>query len=162
MVFFISELIMSEVSAKSEIFLLKKVPATFADFDFFFPKYPRFWKLKLEYFPIKKVFRKTAKYGKLSFFKLIMSEVSKDLRNIFFTPPILKVEVGFFSDRIFFFTFFPNCGTFICCKLIMSEVSAKSEDIFFAEKSASYLWGFWFFFSKIPPILKLEVGFFST
>ena len=59
----------------------KKVPPTYEVFDFFF------FKLKLEYFPIKKVFRKTAKYGILSFFKLIMSEVSKDLRNIFFYTP---------------------------------------------------------------------------
>ena len=30
------------------------------------------------------------------------------------------------------------------------------------KKSACYLWGFLFFFSKIRPFLKLEVGFFST
>ena len=38
-------------------------------------KYPHFWKLKLDFFPIKKVFRLTAKYGKFSYFKLIMNEV---------------------------------------------------------------------------------------
>ena len=33
--------------------------------------------------------------------ELIMTEVSKDLRNIFLSPkpPILKVEVGIFSDK---------------------------------------------------------------
>ena len=33
--------------------------------------------------------------------KKIMTEVSRNLRNIFFRkiPPILKLEVGFFSDR---------------------------------------------------------------
>merc|ERR1712131_581005 len=33
--------------------------------------------------------------------------------------------------------------------------------IFFFSKRACYLWGFLFFFLKIPPILKIEVGFFS-
>ena len=40
----------------------KKVPPTYGYFVFVF-----FLKLKLEYFPIKKVFRKTPKYGKLFF-----------------------------------------------------------------------------------------------
>ena len=74
------------------IFFLKNPrfwPITHKEFE---PKFPLFWNLKLEYFPIEKVLHKTAKYGKLSFFKLIMSEVSKDLRNIFLSPkpPILK------------------------------------------------------------------------
>ena len=30
------------------------------------------------------------------------------------------------------------------------------------KKSACYLWGFRFFFLKIPPFFKLEVGFFSA
>merc|ERR1711989_291447 len=30
-----------------------------------------------------------------------------------------------------------------------------------SQKRACYLWGFRFFFLKIPPIFKLEVGFFS-
>ena len=68
--------------------------------DFFFAKYPRFWKLKLEYFPIKKVFPKTANNKKISHIKLIMSEISADLKNLFWPkiPPILKLEVGIFSD----------------------------------------------------------------
>ena len=41
------------------------------------------------------------KYSELIFFKLIMTEVSRNLRNIFFRKihPILKLEVGFLSDR---------------------------------------------------------------
>ena len=39
------------------------------------------------------------KYGELSFYKLIMTELSKKLRKIVFhkIPQILKLEVGFFS-----------------------------------------------------------------
>ena len=32
----------------------KKVPPTYGDFDFFFPKYRRFWNLKLDFFPTEK------------------------------------------------------------------------------------------------------------
>ena len=41
------------------------------------------------------------KYRESPPYKLIMTEVSRILRNIFFPkiPPILKLEVGFFSDR---------------------------------------------------------------
>ena len=49
----------------------KKVPATWWDFDFFFPKNPRFWKFKLDFFPLKKVFeifwRNTANYLYLNY-----------------------------------------------------------------------------------------------
>ena len=73
-------------------------PITNAEYEL---KYPHFWKLQLEFFPIENFFRKTAKWGKFTYFKLIMSEVSANLKNIFFSikPPILKFEVGFFSDR---------------------------------------------------------------
>ena len=45
-----------------------------------------------------------AKYRELAFYKLIMTEVSRNLRNIFLAkiPPILKVEVGIFSDTKIF------------------------------------------------------------
>ena len=45
-----------------------------------------------------------AKYRELACSKLIMTEVSRNLRNIFLAkiPPILKVEVGIFSDTKFF------------------------------------------------------------
>ena len=60
----------------------------------------RFWNLKSDFFPIKKVFRKTANNKKITYFKPIMSEISANLKNLFWPPkpPILKVEVGFFSD----------------------------------------------------------------
>jgi len=74
--------------------------------------FSRFWKLKLDFFPIEKVFRKTAKTKNFSTLELIMSEISANLKNIFFqkkvaatwcdfyfSPPILKLEVGFFSDK---------------------------------------------------------------
>jgi len=55
----------------------------------------------LDFFPIEKVFRKTAKTKNFSTLGLIMSEISANLKNIFREqkPPILKLEVGFFSDR---------------------------------------------------------------
>ena len=73
---------------------------TNGDFDFFF-KIPQIFKFKLDFFPIKKVFRKTAKLTKLTYFELIMTEVSENFKNIFVSPKpaILQVEVGFFSDR---------------------------------------------------------------
>ena len=77
------------------------MPATYGDFDFFFSKYPRFSNLKLDFFPIEKLLHKTIFLANLSISELIMSEVSKDLRNIFFPkiPRIFELEVGFFSDR---------------------------------------------------------------
>jgi len=58
-------------------------------------------KVEVVFFPIEKLFRKTAKWSKFSYSKLIMTDVSANLKNIFFSqnPRILKVEVGFFSDR---------------------------------------------------------------
>ena len=81
---------------------------------FFFTKYPRFWKLKSDFFPIEKVFRKTANIKKISYFKLIMSEISANLKKLFREqkPPILKLEVGFFSDRKSFSQIFENTANF--------------------------------------------------
>ena len=63
-----------------------------------------------------------------------MTEVSRILRNIYFPkiPPILKLEVGFFSVYIFFRIFFPNSGTFILPKLHICRFKKKSENIFFS------------------------------
>ena len=69
---------------------------------FFFSKIPPILKLEVGFFSLKIFFWNfSPKYSELSFYKLIMTEVSKDLRNIFFPkiPPILKVEVGIFSDQ---------------------------------------------------------------
>ena len=48
-----------------------------------------------------------------------MTEVSRNLRNIFFPkiPPILKLEVGFFSAKKKFFADFPKYGKFFPSKL---------------------------------------------
>ena len=100
-------------------FFPKKVAATWWDFDFFFKKsgcyllgflffFLRFWNLKSDFFPIQKVFCITANNKKITYFKPIMSEISANLKNIFREqkPPILKLEVGFFSDRKTFCRFF--------------------------------------------------------
>ena len=58
-------------------------------------------KLRLDFFPMEKVFRKTAKTKFFSTLELIMSEISANLKDIFWPrkPPFLKLEVGFFSDK---------------------------------------------------------------
>ena len=98
---------------------VKKVPATYGDFEFFFSKYPRFSNLKLDFFPIEKLLHKTFFLANFIISELIMSEVSKDLRNIFFPkiPPILELEVGFFSTKKKFFADFPKYGNFFPSKL---------------------------------------------
>ena len=61
-----------------------------------------------------------------------------------FSPDFETWSRIFFRLKIFF-TYFPNCGTFIYRKLIMSEVSAKSEN-FFSRKNVSATYeGFIFF-----------------
>ena len=89
--------------------------------NIFFTKYPPFWNLKLDFFPLKKVFE-IFRRNRVNF---IMSEVSRNLRNIFFhkIPPILKLEVGFFSSKKKFFADFPKCGTFIPSKLHFCKFS---------------------------------------
>ena len=87
--------------------------------------------MKSDFFPIEKVFRKTANIKKISYFKLIMSEISANLKNKKSDPkpPILKLEVGFFSDRKRFSQIFENTIIFLS-KLIMTKFSAKSEKLF--------------------------------
>ena len=68
---------------------------------FFFQKNHRFWKIKVGFFSNWKSFWNFfLKYSELSFYKLIMTEVSRHLRNIFFRKihQILKLEVVFFPD----------------------------------------------------------------
>merc|ERR1712198_498691 len=103
---------------------------------------------KLDFFPIEKVFRKTAKTKNFSTLGLIMSEISANLNNIFREqkPPILKVEVGFFSDKKSFSQIFENTEIFFHLKVISKKKKKKSEKLFREQK---------------PPILTLEVGFFS-
>merc|ERR1711973_788805 len=89
-----------------------------------------------------KIFAKyfySPKYREWPFYKLFMTEVSRNLRNIFFgkIPSILKIEVGFLSK-------YRESRSY---KLFMTEVSRNLRNIFLA---------------KIPPILKIEVGIFSA
>ena len=152
---------MSEVSAKSEnIFFTKKSACYLWGFWFFFPKIPPIFNLKLEFFPIEKLFADFPNRDKFIYSYLLMTKFSARL--IFFFPKSPDFETWswiFFRLKIFFI-FFPNFDTFIYCQLIMCEVSAKSEKFFFTKKSACYLWGFWFFFPKIPPIFNLKLEFF--
>ena len=86
----------------------KKVPAIYGDFVFFSQNPPI---LKVEVGILSQFFfRKTAKCGKFSNFKLIMSQVSTNLRKIFYDqyPRFLKLEVGFFFGYNFFCNFFPK------------------------------------------------------
>ena len=78
-----------------------------------------------------------------------MTEVSRNLRNIFLVkkPPILEIEVGFFSHKKSFRNFLTSYRELTAHELIMNKVSRKLRNIFLA---------------KIPPILKLEVRFLST
>ena len=61
-----------------------------------------------------------------------MTEVFTNLRNIFFSkiPPILKLEVGFFSDKKSYSQIFENTIIFFLSKLIMTKFSAKLENLF--------------------------------
>ena len=123
----------------------KKVPATWCDFCSWFQKkcllpggififFFRFWNLKLDFFPIEKVFRKTAKTKNFSTLEVIMSEISANLKNIFWPrkPPILKLEVGFFSDRKRFSQIFENRIFFFHLKFISIKKKKKSEKLFWS------------------------------
>ena len=58
-----------------------------------------------------------------SVYKLIMTEVLRNLRNIFFSqkiPTFSKKKLDFFTKKKFFADF-PKYGTFIYYKLIMSK-----------------------------------------
>ena len=68
----------------------------------FFSKIPPLLKIESGFFStLKSFWNFLIKYSELTFYKLIMTEVSRNLRNIFFhkIPPILKIEVGIFSDK---------------------------------------------------------------
>ena len=53
------------------------------------------------FFQVKKFSNFSPTYSQLTFFKLIMTEVSENVQNIFGPkiPPLLNIEVGFFSDK---------------------------------------------------------------
>ena len=80
------------------------------------------------------------KYRESTLYKLIMTEVSRKLRNIFFPkiPPILKIEVGFFSGKKKFFAEFPKLkkNNFRCSK---SEQSFKKfAEHFFSQNTPDF------------------------
>ena len=106
-----------------------KMRITSAEFN---KKNQNFWKLKLDCFPIKKVFRKTANNKKIAYFKPIMSEISANLKDIFREqkPPILKLEVGFFSDRKFFWKIFEKWQKFFHLKFLSKKKIKKWENFF--------------------------------
>ena len=58
-----------------------------------------------------------------------MTEVSRNLRNVFFhkVPPILKLEVGFFSDRKKFFADFRKYCNFFLLDFFSSESSKHQK-----------------------------------
>ena len=122
-----------------KLFHGKKILLPMRILTFFFFKYPRFWKLKLEYFPLKKVFHKRAKIVCFSFLKLIMTEVWKDLRIIFWRPipPILQLEVGFFSDTKFFSHIFQNLANLFTLNFIFVNLK-KNQRNFFESSGAHY------------------------
>ena len=97
---------------------------------FFDHKYPRFWKLKLEYFPIKKVFPKTANNKKISQIKLIMSKISADLKNLFCAqnPRFWNLKSDFFPIKKVFRRF-SKIGYFFLPELDFYK-KKKSENIF--------------------------------
>merc|ERR1712198_347162 len=73
-----------------------------------------------DFCPLKKFFEIfLPKYHESPLCKVIMTEVSRHLRNIFFhkIPPILKLEVGFFSDRKKFFADFRKLDIFFSAKV---------------------------------------------
>ena len=86
--------------------------------------------LKLEYFPIKKVFPKTANNNKITYFKIIMSEISTDLKNLFLSHKTAHFESW---SRIFFrlkiFSLYSKIQKSTYLILIMSETSANLKNI---------------------------------
>ena len=64
---------------------------------------------------------------KKTYFKLIMSEISENSKNLFWPqkPPILKVEIRFYSDRKCFSQIFENWPFFFHLNFI--SIKKKSE-----------------------------------
>ena len=91
-----------------------------------------------------------------------MSKISANLKNIFWSqkPPILKLEVGFFSDRKRFSQIFENWQKFFHLNFIFIR---KNQRNFFDHKNPQ----FWNLKSDFFPIKKVfrrfsKIGFFFT
>ena len=124
--------------------------------NFFGSEYPRFINLKLDFFPVKKSFSQIFQISAhLFYLNFISVNFHKNQRNffahkkiacylwgfwIYFSeiPPILKLEVGFFSSKKMFFTDFPNSGTFIPSKLYFWKNSQKIRGTFFSPKTPDF------------------------
>ena len=93
-------------------------------FWFLFPKSPRFWNLKLEYFPIEKVFADFPNRGTFIYSYLLMTKFSARL-NFFFPkiPPIFNLKLDFFPFRIFPDFFFQNTQHFF----YLNYISVKKK-----------------------------------
>ena len=87
-----------------------------------------------------------SKYRKLSFYKLIMTEVSRNLRNIFLAkiPPIWKLKLDFCPLKKSFQIFWSN----IMNNLHINYLWPKFQEICGI-----------FFLGKIPPILNFKLDF---
>ena len=118
----------------------KKVPATYGDFDFFFQKISDFENWSWIFFHLKSFLFFLAKYSEWPPSKLIMTEVSRHLRNIFFSkiPPILKLEVGFFSDKKSFSQIFQNSAHLYHLSFIWKHFEQNQRTFFAREVGSSW------------------------
>ena len=91
-----------------------------------------------------------------------MTEVSRNFRNFFFPkiPRFWNLKLDFFPFKKSFLQIFENTPIFFYLNFISKKKLKKSGNLFFAEKSACYLWGFWFFFQKYPRFWNLKLDFF--
>ena len=96
-----------------------------------------------------------AKYSKLSLNKLILTEVSRNLRKIFFRkiPPILKLEVGFSSDRKRFSQIFENWYIFFYLNFSSIKKEKKNRETFLTTKKSLR-------YRKIPRFWNFKLDFF--
>ena len=102
--------------SKSGVFWLKKIFRKFLETSVIisseikklpiigvFRKYPRFWKLKLDFCPLKKSFEIFWPNIMNNLFINYLWPKFQEVCGIFFLakiPPILKLEVGFFSEKL--------------------------------------------------------------
>ena len=116
--------------------------------NFFFTKYPRFWNLKLDFFPLKKVFeifcQNIVNDPPLNY---IWPKFQGICGTFFFakSPRFSNLKLDYFPHKKVFQDF-RNRGKFIPSEVHLTKFSAKLENIFWRQK---------------PPILKVEVGFSS-
>ena len=92
-----------------------------------------------------------SKYHESPFSKLIMTEVSRNLRNIFFPkiPPILNSNLDFFPVKKSFLQIFQNTANFFHLNFISKKKSKKSENLF-SRKKVPATYGVDFFSQKTP------------